>query len=141
MRLVKKGQISTEYLIIMGFVTFLIISVLGVAFFYVSQIKDNLKVNQVNNFANKIVNSAETVYFAGEPSKITILLYLPQGVKSIATTSSNELTIEILTDSGTNVISYTSSVPITASGITTTEGLKKVKLEASPSVVTITQIT
>ena len=141
MRLVKKGQISTEYLIIMGFVTFLIISVLGVAFFYVSQIKDNLKVNQVNNFANKIVNSAETVYFAGEPSKITILLYLPQGVKSIATTSSNELTIKILTDSGTNVISYTSSVPITASGITTTEGLKKVKLEASPSVVTITQIT
>src|SRR3989338_4478909 len=122
MRLVKKGQISTEYLIIMGFVTFLIISVLGVAFIYVSQIKDNLKVNQVNNFANKIVNSAETVYFAGEPSKITILLYLPQGVKSIATTSSNELTIEILTDSGTNVISYTSSVPITASGITTTEG-------------------
>ncbi|MEK6850560.1 MAG: hypothetical protein AABX85_03220, partial [Nanoarchaeota archaeon] len=79
----KKGQISTEYLIVMGFVTFMVISLMGIAFLYVGQIRDNMKMNQINTFGKKIVNSAETVYFAGNPSRATVLLNIPQGVQNI----------------------------------------------------------
>ncbi len=78
----NRGQISLEYLIVVGFVVFIVILLLGLAVFYTSTARDSMSFNQLNNFANKLLNSAETVYFAGEPSKLTITAYLPEGVSS-----------------------------------------------------------
>ena len=138
----KKGQISTEYLIVMGFVTFLVISLLGIAFLYVSQIKDNLKINQINTFGKKMVNSAETVYFAGTPSRATILLDMPQGVNGISVSSDQKrLIISISTNTGLNVLSFPSTVPLTLDGsLTLTSGVKRVRLEATDTEVIISQV-
>lgn len=140
----KKGQISTEYLIVMGFVTFLVISLLGVAFLYVGQIRDNMKMNQINTFGKKIVNSAETVYFAGTPSRATVLLNMPQGVKEIyVTTDQKYLIVSINTDTGVNILSFSSDVPLKISAISPInyfEGVKKIRLEATPTEVVISQV-
>jgi hypothetical protein len=79
----KRGQISFEYLMIMGFITFVLMVLLGVALYYSSEISDRLKVIQIQNYAKKIVASAETVFYAGSPSKVTFMCDLPDGVKSI----------------------------------------------------------
>ena len=82
----KRAQIGVEYMIIVGFVTFAIMSVLVLAIFYSGQIKDSIKLNEVENFVAQLISSAESVFFAGEPSKTTVRLYLPEGVESLEIT-------------------------------------------------------
>ena len=142
----KRGQISVEYLIVIGFVVFIVISILGVAFFYASGIRDRIKTNQLENFANKIISSAESVYFAGEPSKVTITAYLPAGVQAIEIvydSGSEEYLIifDIETGSGISKIAYTSDVPLEtgSSIISISEGVKRLQITAVENEVSIVE--
>ena len=135
----KRGQISLEYLIVVAFVVFVVILLLGLAIFYTATAQDNVALNQLTNFANKIINSAETVYYAGEPSKLTITAYLPEGIKS-SEIISNNLVFNITTSAGTSRIAFPSTVPIDpASTFSISEGLKRLEVVATVSNVRITQ--
>ena len=131
------------YLIVIGFVVFIVIGILGVSFFYAAGIKDRIKINQLESFANKIISSAESVYYAGEPSKVTITAYLPAGVTSIIIqddVDESVILIVIESNSGTSTIAYASNVLLTPTSIlcdpdfiTCNEGLKKLKITAVAS--------
>jgi uncharacterized protein (UPF0333 family) len=135
--MLRKGQISTEYLIVVGFVVFLVLGILGVAFFYTSITNDQIKVSQVSNLANKIVSSAESVFYAGEPSKLTINGYLPVGVNRFDI-NSNEIVIGISTSSGITVMSFSSNVPLSGS-ISPTNGVKRIEIIAGQNNVSISE--
>ncbi len=136
----KKGQISLEYLIVVGFVVFVVIVMTGVAIFYTAGARDRIKTSQLSNFANKIITSAEAVYFAGEPSKVTITAFLPEGVESFEIVQ-NYLVFNISTNAGTSSIAFPSSVPIDATSvISTSQGVKKIEIAANSQNVKITQI-
>ena len=130
----RNAQVSMEYLIIMGFVTTMIIIILGIALTYTGSIQDNIKVTQVNNFANKVISSAESVFYYGEPSKSTISAYLPEGVKEIQivneiTESENAMFITISTSTGLNKIGFSSEVPINGT-LTISPGIKRIEISA-----------
>jgi hypothetical protein len=115
----KRGQISFEYLMIMGFVVFIIMVLLGIALSYSTSISDRLKVVQIENFAKKIVASSETVFYAGSPSRSTILVDLPEGVKNItvpepldANGYGTGILIRYNTAGGLTTSFYESNVPI-----------------------------
>jgi len=136
----KRGQISLEYMIVVSFVVFVVIAMLGVAVFYVSGARDKIKVSQLSTFANKIINSAEEVYFAGEPSKVTITAFLPQGVEYFEVIN-NSLIFNITTDSGINRVSFISNVPLDAAiNLTISEGLKKLQIIAGTDRIYINQV-
>jgi hypothetical protein len=128
MRDKNRGQISTEYLIVIGFVTFLIIGLLGVAFYYVGGIRDKIKENQLEGFAQKVISGAEIVYYAGEPSKLTIKAYLPSGVNEVQVLP-KEIVFNLSKDTGTDLISFRSNVNLTGS-LSNGEGLKRIILKA-----------
>jgi len=134
----KRGQVSFEYLILVGFVTIIIVGIMGVALFYTSSSKDSVKITQVNNFANKIISNAESVYYAGEPSKATITTYLPEGVAAIDITE-NTLLITLQLSTGTSVIGFDGNVNITGS-INPNQGVKKIEILAQEDGVLITQV-
>ena len=134
----ERGQISTEYLIIVGFIMFLIISILGFSLFYSDQIRDRVKLNQLQNFANKLVSSAEQVFYSGEPSKTTITAYLPSGVQSITippAPNNKEIIFSIQTSSGLTIISFSSNVPIGSSSLSNNEGVKRIVVTAGATEV------
>jgi hypothetical protein len=133
--LVKRGQAGIEYMIIIGFITFTVISIFGLAMVYSGQIKDKVKLNQAEAFATQLINSAETVFFAGEPSKTTVRLYLPEGIENI-TFESDYLVITARVSSGENRRAFQSKVPIQGS-VSSTEGIKKLTLEAKESYVQV----
>ncbi len=136
----NRGQISLEYLIVVGFVVFVVIVLLGLAIFYTTTARDSMSSNQLNNFANKLLNSAETVYFAGEPSKLTITAYLPEGISSFEILE-NSLVFNRSTSSGKNVIVYPSKVPLDSlSTFGITEGVKRLEIIATISNVIFTQV-
>lgn len=128
MLFLKKAQIGVEYMIIIGFVTFAVLSVLSIAIIYSDKIKDRIRLNQIDNFGTKLVSFSEEVFFSGEPSKTTINLYLPEGVESIEI-DQNYIIITTRTSSGENKRAYKSKVPIQGI-INSGQGIKKISLEA-----------
>jgi hypothetical protein len=134
----KKAQVGVEYLIIIGLVTFVVSGILLMAFYYSNTSQDTLKVNQLESFGNKIISSAETVFYYGSPAKSTINVYLPEGVSSIEIIDNN-LVIGLQTNSGLTKRAFTSKVPISGS-LSIGYGLKKIKLEATESGVIITKV-
>ncbi len=138
----RKGQVSIEYLIIVGFVTFVVMSIIGIAFYYSGTMKGKIKENQVTEFANKLILTSESVYYSGEPSKATINVYLPEGVSEIRI-ESNELVIQYGTSSGENIISFSSKVPVeenSTAQISQSQGLKKIEIKAQSDKVIISQV-
>jgi len=105
-----------------------VITVLGMALFYSGVVKDQIKLVQIGNFANKIVSTAASVYYYGEPSKATISVYLPEGVSNI-TIIENSLYIATQVSSGIDRRAYTSQVPINGT-ITTASGVKTITITA-----------
>jgi len=134
----KRAQVSVEYLIIVGFVVAVLIGIISLAFFYSGTIKDRIKMTQINNFVNKIISTSESVFYAGEPSKATISVYLPEGVKEIEIIE-NSLVLTFQASSGLNKVSFSSQVPISGA-IDSNSGLKKIQAVAEETQVVISQV-
>jgi Tfp pilus assembly protein PilX len=134
----KKGQIGMEYLLIVGLVTFVVMGILFVAFTYSNLSKDNIKSNQIEGFARKIIDSAESVFYSGEPSRVTINVYLPENIESIDFIDNN-LVLRYNLGSGSNTASFPSKVPISGS-ISTSSGIKKIRIQANGDFVSIESI-
>ena len=132
-----KAQSSLEYMLLIGFVTLAISIVLITAYFYINFSKDRIKENQVENFSGKIISSAESVFFSGEPSQTTITIYIPSGVEDI-NFNAKELEITYITSSGTNKVSFSSRVNLSGE-INKLEGTKILIIKALENEVLITQ--
>lgn len=135
----KRGQISTEYLIVISFVTFIVLTVLGIAIFYSGQIRDTVKFDQLDKGAKKIVFAAETAFFDGAPAKATIDVYFPEGISDI-TIAENSIIYTVQSNSGDNVLAFPSKVPIQGT-LTPSSGIKKVRVEAQSDSVLISETT
>ncbi|MDH3324239.1 MAG: hypothetical protein OEL89_01220 [Candidatus Peregrinibacteria bacterium] len=137
----KKAQSSMEFLILMGFLTFTIIGILAIGYFYSGTIGDNIRSDQIGNFASKIISTSETVFYAGEPSKATISVHLPENVEDIEIIDNNIVITYWLT-SGENKASFSSNVPIAenlSAEISSSSGLKNLVVIANLTHAVISQ--
>ncbi len=135
----NKAQIGMEYLIVVGFVTFIIIGIMGLAMVYTGVIKDRIRSNKINSFADKIISTSESVYYKGSPSKATIETYLPENVNQI-TIQDNSLVINSSTSSGDNLVAFESNVPIQLQGeINPNPGVKNILITANENTITLSQ--
>ena len=116
--MVKKGQISFEYVMLMGFIMVAIGVIMIAAFVYSNSVKDQVKSSQMTSCMNKIISTSESVFYAGAPSKSTIKCYLPDNIRQI-NISDNSTFIEYSTSTGTNYLAFTSNVPLMTTDTTT----------------------
>lgn len=138
MKYKNKAQIGIEYLIIMGFLIFVIIGIIGVAFYFGGSIRDGIAIRQANNFAEKVISAAETVYYQGEPSKATITAYLPNEVNNI-NIEEDMIVFNITTNSGEMIIGFSSNVPIRGE-LRANSGTNRITLTAYEDYTNITNI-
>ena len=128
----NKGQVSFEYMVIIGFVTLAVVIILGLAMIYSGSIRDKMRTTQMENCINKIISSAESVFYAGEPSIATITCYLPENVKEISVYSGvleKGILVKIGTSSGEISRLFTSNVNLSGTLISS-PGIRKIKIEA-----------
>jgi hypothetical protein len=78
-----RGQVSIEYMIILGFVVLALVPLTLVYFSYSTETKQQIIDSQVNQIERKIVDSAEAVYYLGELSRTTIKVYIPENIVSV----------------------------------------------------------
>lgn len=131
----KRGQISTEYLIIVSFVVFIVLTTLGIALFYSSQIKDAVKFQQLESLTDKVISLAESVYYSGVPTKTSTTAYMPEGIQEIQILG-DYLVFNVSTSSGTSVVAYHSNVNLTGT-LSKESGIKKIYLNATKDSVII----
>lgn len=135
MNCLKRGQISTEYLLVISFVLFIVLSALGIAFSYSAQIKDSMKFNQIESFSQKVISQAETVFYSGWPARTSVKAYLPEGINQIRVMD-YYLVFNVSTNSGEAVTAYKSNVNLTGS-ISPNSGLRIIYLNATSDSVVI----
>ena len=131
----KKGQISIEYMSIVGIVTFLVIALFALSQYYVGEVKTTVNSNQADQIAKLIVENAEIVYYHGEPSKVTLNVQMPKGIEEIDIYE-NEISFTLTRGDRTIDIFYPSSVPMQGN-ISTTQGARSITIEASGGYVWI----
>ena len=131
----RKAQISIEYMVVVGFTTLVLASLIAIAYFYSSETKIEVATNQIDRAARKIIDNSLSVYYAGAPAKTTIDVTFPEGVSEI-TISQQEL-IFVLRMRGTDAdLAYSSRVNLSGS-ISKSAGLKHISIEAKEGYVLI----
>lgn len=131
----KRGQISIEYMAIVGITTIVVISLLAISNYYSQQMEETINTNQIDGIAKEIVDTAESLYYFGEPSKVTLKVYLPRGIKQ-ATVGPNELSFKVRTKGGDADMFYPSSVALQGN-LVTSYGYHHITIEAKEGYVWI----
>ena len=137
----KKAQSSMEFLILMGFLTFVITAILAIGYIYSGTINDRIKSSQIQSFANKITTTSETVFYSGEPSRATISAHLPDAVDEIEVIN-NTIVITYQLTTGQNKISFSSNVPVVENAsaqISSISGIKSMTILANSTHAIISQ--
>ncbi len=133
----SKAQVAMEYIIIVGFVVVITIPLVLLFYDYSGSSNMQINTNQINGVGKKIMDSAESVYYLGVPSKITLKANFPQSVSSVDI-ANNELVFKMSTPTGIVDIVLSSSVPIHGS-LSNFAGVHIMQIEARSDGVWITE--
>lgn len=131
-----KAQISMEYLIIVGFVAVIVIPMIIIFYTYAGRTEDQIVSNQMQKIGLKVGDSAESVYYLGEPSRTRVRAYFPKNIDS-ATIGNNELVFIVRTKQGLDHIVIYSTVPVSGS-LDTHSGYHNINIQSRGSYVEIT---
>ena len=131
----KQGQISLEYMSIVGLATLIAISLLALSHYYSKQTEITINTNQIDRIGKEIIDSAESMYYYGEPSRTTIKAYIPDGINEI-NIGNNELNFKVRTKGGETDMFYSSSVDLQGN-ISTAYGFHYITIEAREGYVWI----
>ena len=124
----KRGQVSIEYIAIVGLTTIVVISLLAISNYYSREVEDTINTNQIDRIGKEVVDTAESMYYFGEPSKTTIKVFMPNGINEINIIP-NELNFRVRTKSGLTDMPYFSSVPLNGN-ISHSYGFRYITIEA-----------
>lgn len=131
----NKAQISIEYMSIVGLTTLIVIFLLWVSLYYSNEVEDTIKLNQLDSIGKEIVDNAESVYYFGQPSKVTLKVLIPKGITQINVTP-NELLFKVRTKSGITDMFYRSNVELQGN-ISSSYGYHDIIIEAREGYVWI----
>lgn len=107
----RKGQVSMEYIVIVGFVAVLVIPMLLIFYTYADRTEDEIISNQVQKIGHTISDSAEAMYYLGEPSRTKIRAYFPKNINNI-TIGNNELVFTVNVKEGLDQVVVYTPIPI-----------------------------
>lgn len=78
--MLRKSQVALEYLLMMGIAFLILVPLFNYINSYTVQTRSDLKRNALEDSLEQLVESSEMVYSQGEPAKITVNMYIPDGV-------------------------------------------------------------
>jgi hypothetical protein len=121
----KRGQVSIEFVITVGFALLMIIPITIIAYEHISETYYDVNNNQAGLIARKITDNANSVYYLGYPSSVTMKVYMPENIQSI-NVSGREVIFNL--EKGTEVVS---AANVNLSGkISPSSGLRYIRISA-----------
>jgi len=132
----SRAQSSFEYLMIIALTVAIIVPMTYLFFRYSADSNTKILDSQINQIGRNMVDTAESVFFSGEDSKIVLELNMPDNVIDVYIIDERELIFNVTTTIGVNEVVFFSDVNITSNSCLdekcslteiATSGLKKVK--------------
>ncbi|MFH0867867.1 MAG: hypothetical protein V1831_01010 [Candidatus Woesearchaeota archaeon] len=111
----KEGQISVEYMMIIGFAALVTIPLIIIYQTFTQDSNTEIGSSQIDQVAKKVVDAAESVYYLGEPSQTTLKVNIPGNVVLANLSAGYEVVFRIRTKAGDSDIVQNSAVNITGS--------------------------
>lgn len=131
----KRGQVAIEYVTILGFVMITTLVMTFVFTAHTGGLNDAVAEHQIERIGEKVVDTAEAMYFIGAPSRTTLKLYFPAGIKNVSV-SGQELIFYVQTSRGQDEVVKYSQVNLTGS-LPTSPGIHYIQVEAENSHVVL----
>ena len=125
-----------EYLLVMAFVFVLLVGILILAYQQSAAFSNDVSAAQVQKIGTELVDAANTVYYAGPPTKKTVRLYFPENIKNI-TISGQTILFTMQGRNGPYEYAISASTNMTGT-LQPFNGLHVISIEAQESVVNIT---
>lgn len=133
----KKGQIGTEYLLIVSFALFVLIPVALMLFTNSQTTSDQAAILQAQQSAKRVVDTVSTVYSLGPPTSMQVSIIVPPKVNS-SVVGSREVGWTILTSNGPVDVIEISPVDIVGA-LPLIAGTHLINITAQNNSVSITQ--
>ena len=130
------AQVSVEYMMLIGFTTIITIPLIIIYQSFIQESNENISSTQINQVARNIVDSAESVYYLGEPSQTTLKVNMPANVALANLSSSQEIVFKIRTSLGMSDIVQKSAVNISGS-LPIKEGAYTITIKAKSNYVEV----
>ncbi len=127
-----KAQVAMEYLMVVSFVILMTIPLIAVFVNQSTNFNDEVSLSQSNKAAQRIIDTANTVYYLGPPSKRTISVYFPEGIRNL-TIQNNSIEVNIRNE---YVFSITGEPQLNGT-LDAYEGLRTITIEAKNDFVQI----
>ncbi len=108
----KRAQSALEYLMILALAMGIIVPITYMFFQYSSESNVQIIDVQVTQIGRNIIDTAESVYYSGEGSKIVLEINMPENVMAVSIMKNRELVFNIITELGETEIVFFSSVDI-----------------------------
>src|SRR3989338_6986373 len=108
----KKAQPALEYLMIIALVLGIIVPTAYLLFRTTSESNAQILYSQINQIGNKIIDTAETVFFSGEGAKIVLDINMPEGITNAEILANRELVFDIVSELGATESVFFSPITI-----------------------------
>lgn len=135
----RRAQSSLEYLLVVAFALLMVIPITLIFFLQSQDMNEQFSTSQADVIARKIVENAEMVYYIGEPSQITLEVYMPPKISSILI-GNREVNLKVETRSGISEVVKVSKVNITGS-LVKDSGIRYIKIQSYRDAVNVSDIT
>jgi len=134
-----RGQTAVEYLLLFS----LVFAILTILTYYAQELTERNREEIITSNAviavNKIVEAADIVYTQGEPSQITLSVYVPENVQAIEF-SNNMIIFKVKISSGINDIFASSKAQFYPSSYISNDfGTKRIRVKAEAGYVKVTE--
>ena len=129
----RKGQLSTELLIIIGLMLLLLVPLLYYAYNRANIAKEDIGVQKAEFAAERLARLADSIGYLGGTSMIIDEIEIPPGVKSVSISENkHDIVFDMDTSTGIKQIVKSSAFSIRDSGVGTIkrEGSYQVKIQA-----------
>ncbi len=123
-----RAQVAMEYLIIVGFVAIITLPLVIIFQSHSKETTEDITSTQIYHISKRIADGAETVYYLGEPSKLTIKTYFPAGVNSISL-GGNEIVFRVKRGGKEDEIVVYTPVNITGN-LSSSQGVHYITIES-----------
>lgn len=87
----KRGQISVEYLILIGVI---FLAIIPIFYYALQQSSQNVRMNEANDFVSTLASTADMVYALGPGSQDYVKVVMPGGVENVSI-SRNEISLKV----------------------------------------------
>lgn len=138
---IKRGQVTTEYVIIVGFMLVILLVLWAQTTFTISSTTADLRVAYAKHAVTKIAEAADAVYVQGPPAKFSIYVTIPDSV-AYSNVTGHEVSISVFTYGGVTDVYAETLGNVTGCLRSNVPGTHRISVEAveqgSTNVISIT---